>query len=31
MPKLPRIAGAEAVRVLQRLGFEVIFQKGATS
>ena len=27
MPKLPRISGTEAVRALQRLGFEVIFQK----
>ena len=29
MPKLPRISGAEAVRALQRLGFEVARQKGS--
>jgi len=29
MPKLPRISGAEAVRTLQRLGFEIARQKGS--
>ena len=29
MPRLPRISGAEAVRALQRLGFEVMRQKGS--
>ena len=29
MPKLPRISGAEAVRALQRLGFEVARQRGS--
>ena len=29
MPKLPHISGAEAVRALQRLGFEVARQKGS--
>jgi predicted RNA binding protein YcfA (HicA-like mRNA interferase family) len=29
MPKLPRISGAEAVRALQRLGFEIVRQKGS--
>jgi predicted RNA binding protein YcfA (HicA-like mRNA interferase family) len=29
MPKLPRISGAEAVRALQRLGFEKTRQNGS--
>lgn len=29
MPKLPRIAGAEIVRALQRLGFEKVRQSGS--
>ena len=29
MPKLPHISGAEAVKVLQRLGFEIARQKGS--
>ena len=29
MPKLPRVSGADAVRALQRLGFEVARQKGS--
>ena len=29
MPKLPRISGSEAVRALERLGFEVTRQKGS--
>jgi predicted RNA binding protein YcfA (HicA-like mRNA interferase family) len=29
MPKLPRISGAEAIRALQRLGFEKIRQNGS--
>jgi predicted RNA binding protein YcfA (HicA-like mRNA interferase family) len=29
MPKLPRVSGAEAVRALQRLGFEVTRQRGS--
>ena len=29
MPRLPRISGAEAVRALQRLGFEVTRQRGS--
>ena len=29
MPKLPHISGPEAVRALQRLGFEVVRQKGS--
>ena len=29
MPKLPRISGAEAVRALERLGFERLRQKGS--
>ena len=29
MPKLPRVSGAEAVRALQRLGFEVARQRGS--
>ncbi len=29
MPKLPRISGSEAVRALQRLGFEVTRQRGS--
>ncbi len=29
MPKLPRISGSDAVRALQRLGFEVARQRGS--
>ena len=29
MPKLPRISGAEIVRALQRMGFEVSRQRGS--
>ncbi len=29
MPKLPRVSGAEVVRALQRLGFEVARQRGS--
>ena len=29
MPRLPRISGTEAVRALQRLGFEVVRQRGS--
>ncbi len=29
MPKLPRISGAEAVRILGRLGFHLVRQKGS--
>lgn len=29
MPKLPRISGSDAVRALQRLGFQVARQKGS--
>ena len=29
MPRLPRISGSEAVRALQRLGFEVTRQRGS--
>ncbi|HZL14411.1 MAG TPA: type II toxin-antitoxin system HicA family toxin [Verrucomicrobiae bacterium] len=29
MPKLPRISGSEIVRALQRLGFEVVRQRGS--
>ena len=29
MPKLPRISGAEAIRALQRLGFEKARQSGS--
>ena len=29
MPRLPRLSGAEAVRALQRLGFEVVRQRGS--
>ena len=29
MPKLPHISGAEAIRALQRLGFEKIRQSGS--
>jgi predicted RNA binding protein YcfA (HicA-like mRNA interferase family) len=29
MPKLPRISGAEAIRALQRLGFEKVRQSGS--
>ena len=29
MPKLPRISGAEAIRALQRLGFENARQSGS--
>ena len=29
MPKLPRISGAQALKVLQRLGFEKVRQSGS--
>ena len=29
MPKLPRVSGAEALRALERLGFEKVRQKGS--
>jgi len=29
MPKLPRVSGSEALRALQRLGFEKIRQSGS--
>lgn len=29
MPRLPRVSGAEAVRVLERLGFAVVRQRGS--
>ena len=29
MPKLPRISGAEAIRALERLGFEKVRQSGS--
>ena len=29
MPKLPRVSGAEALRALERLGFEKARQKGS--
>lgn len=29
MPKLPRLSGAEVVRVLRRLGFEMVRQRGS--
>ncbi len=29
MPKLPRVSGTEAIRALQRLGFEKIRQNGS--
>lgn len=29
MPKLPRISGAEAIRALEKLGFEQVRQKGS--
>jgi predicted RNA binding protein YcfA (HicA-like mRNA interferase family) len=29
MPKLPRVSGAEAIRALQRLGFENVRQSGS--
>ena len=29
MPRLPRVAGAEAVRALQKLGFEIARQRGS--
>jgi predicted RNA binding protein YcfA (HicA-like mRNA interferase family) len=29
MPKLPRVSGAETVRALQRLGFEMTRQRGS--
>lgn len=29
MPKLPRISGQEAIRALERLGFEQVRQKGS--
>jgi len=29
MPKLPRISGAEAIRALERLGFDQVRQRGS--
>lgn len=29
MPKLPHVSGAEAVRALERLGFELVRQRGS--
>ena len=29
MPKLPQVSGAEAIRALERLGFEVARQRGS--
>lgn len=29
MPRLPRVSGAEAVRVLEQLGFAVVRQRGS--
>lgn len=29
MPRLPRISGAEAIRVLNRLGFQQVRQRGS--
>ena len=29
MPKFPRVSGAEALRALERLGFEKVRQKGS--
>ena len=29
MPKLPHVSGAEAIRALERLGFEKVRQKGS--
>lgn len=29
MPKLPRVSGAQAVRVLERLGFDKVRQSGS--
>ena len=29
MPKLPRVSGREAIRALERLGFEVVRQRGS--
>ena len=29
MPKLPHVSGSEAVRALQRLGFEIMRQRGS--
>ncbi len=29
MPRLPRVSGSEAVRALQRLGFEIARQRGS--
>jgi predicted RNA binding protein YcfA (HicA-like mRNA interferase family) len=29
MPRLPRVSGAEAVRALQRFGFEITRQRGS--
>jgi predicted RNA binding protein YcfA (HicA-like mRNA interferase family) len=29
MPKLPRISGSDAMRALQRLGFQIARQKGS--
>ena len=29
MPKLPRVSGAETIRVLERLGFRQVRQRGS--
>ena len=29
MPKLPRVSGGEAIKILQRLGFDIGRQKGS--
>lgn len=29
MPRLPRVSGAEAVRILEQLGFAVVRQRGS--
>ena len=29
MPKLPRVSGAQAIKALERLGFEQVRQKGS--
>lgn len=29
MPRLPRVSGAEAVRILERLGFAAVRQRGS--
>ena len=29
MPRLPRVSGAEVVRILERLGFAVVRQRGS--